>query len=156
MDPNYSIAFHSAVDVQGLQQSRDWTKPSGRIWKIGIPNKIKNFLWLLLQDKLNTTENLQNKGWPSTQHCVLCNNGSAETRLHLFQTCRFTTAIILCRIGAARLHDGNFITGYEEAWRSNKQRAWTSIMWEIWKKKERTYLQTRSQLKLQGSTTHSR
>jgi zinc-binding in reverse transcriptase len=106
-----------------------------RIWKIGIPNKIKIFQWLLLQDKLNTAENLQNKGWPSIQHCVLCNNGSVETRLHLFQTCRFTAAIISRRIEAARLHDGNFITGYEEAWRSNKQRAWTSIMWEILKER---------------------
>jgi hypothetical protein len=60
---------------------------------------------------------------------------SAETRLHLFQTCRFTAAIISRQIGAARLHDGNFITGYEEAWRSNKQRAWTSIMWKIWKER---------------------
>jgi zinc-binding in reverse transcriptase len=42
------------------------------IWSLKIHNKIKFFLWLLFQDRLNTTENLQKKGWPSNQTYILC------------------------------------------------------------------------------------
>jgi zinc-binding in reverse transcriptase len=111
-------SMYMAYNNPGIEQNH-----LARIWKIGIPNKIKNFLWLLLQDKLNTAENLQKKGWPSTQHCVLCTNGLTETRLHLFQDCHFTATIISRRIGATTQQDNNFITGWEEAWRSNKQKA---------------------------------
>jgi zinc-binding in reverse transcriptase len=42
------------------------------IWSLKILNKIKIFLRLLLQNRLNTSENLRSKGWPSNQICILC------------------------------------------------------------------------------------
>jgi zinc-binding in reverse transcriptase len=51
-------------------------------------------LWLLLHNRSNTTDNLQNKGWPANPECVLCSSQQPETELHLFQECRFTANLL--------------------------------------------------------------
>jgi hypothetical protein len=48
------------------------------IWKAQVENKCKIFTWILVQDKILTAQNLQKRGWPHQDHCVLC-NGPLET-----------------------------------------------------------------------------
>jgi hypothetical protein len=46
----------------------------------------KFFLWLLLQDRLWTSQRLQLRGWPNNYFCALCER-NLETALHLFFEC---------------------------------------------------------------------
>ena len=45
-----------------------------------------------MQDKILTAQNLQKRGWPHQDHCVLC-NGPLETGLHLCLCCPFAKAV---------------------------------------------------------------
>ena len=45
-----------------------------------------------MQDKILTAHNLQKRGWPHQEHCVLC-NGPLETGLHLCLCCPFAKAV---------------------------------------------------------------
>jgi hypothetical protein len=62
------------------------------IWKADAENKCKVFMWILVQEKILTADNLQKRGWPHHEHCVLC-NGPLETCLHLSFHCAFTKAV---------------------------------------------------------------
>ena len=57
-----------------------------------MENRCKIFAWILVQDKILTAQNLQRRGWPHQQQCVLC-NGPLETGLHLCLCCPFTKAV---------------------------------------------------------------
>lgn len=57
-----------------------------------MENKCKIFAWILVQDKILTADNLQKRGWPHQEHCVLC-NGPLETGLHLCLCCPFAKAV---------------------------------------------------------------
>jgi hypothetical protein len=62
------------------------------IWKAQAENKCKVFIWTLVQEKILTAENLQKRGWPHQDHCVLC-NGPLETCLHLSLLCPFAKVV---------------------------------------------------------------
>jgi len=62
------------------------------IWKAQVENRCKIFAWILVQDKILTAHNLQKRGWPHQQQCVLC-NGPLETGLHLCLCCPFAKAV---------------------------------------------------------------
>ena len=57
-----------------------------------MENKCKIFAWILVQDKTLTAHNLQKRGWPRHEHCMLC-NGPLETGLHLCLCCPFAKAV---------------------------------------------------------------
>jgi len=78
-DGNYST--RSAYNIQ-FQGSRCKFQ-ADLIWKARAENKCKIHAWLLMHDKILTADNLQKRGWPHHEHCVLC-NGPLETGLHLF------------------------------------------------------------------------
>lgn len=63
-----------------------------RIWQWSIPLNLKCFIWLVLQDKLKTWDNLCKRGWIGPSCCVLCKN-AAETRQHIFVQCSFSRKI---------------------------------------------------------------
>jgi hypothetical protein len=42
------------------------------ILKAQVENKCKVFAWILVQEKILTAKNLQKRGWPHQDHCVLC------------------------------------------------------------------------------------
>jgi hypothetical protein len=65
---------------------------SDLIWRAQVENKCKIFAWILLQDKILTAHNLQKRGWPYHEHCVLC-NGPLETGLHLCLCCPFAKEV---------------------------------------------------------------
>ena len=62
------------------------------IWKAQVENKYKIFAWILVQDKILMAQNLQKRGWPHQDHCVLC-NGPLETALHLCLCCPFAKEV---------------------------------------------------------------
>jgi hypothetical protein len=65
---------------------------SDLIWKAQTENKWKVFIWILVQEKILMVENLQKRGWPHQDHCVLC-NGPLETCLHLSLLCPFAKGV---------------------------------------------------------------
>ena len=62
------------------------------IWKAQAENKCKLHAWILMHNKVLTVDNLQKRGWPHQEHCVLC-NGPLEIGLHLSLFCPFAQAI---------------------------------------------------------------
>jgi zinc-binding in reverse transcriptase len=54
------------------------------IWSLKAPPKVEIFPWLLLHNRHNTANNLQNKGWAAIGACVLCTSKSSEIAIYLF------------------------------------------------------------------------
>lgn len=61
-------------------------------WKCWAPSKCKNFMWLLLQNKIWTADRLQLRQWPNNYFCQLCYR-NLETTQHLFKDCPYTKEV---------------------------------------------------------------
>ena len=117
-----------------------------------MENRCKIFAWILVQDKILTAQNLQRRGWPHQQQCVLC-NGPLETGLHLCLCCPFAKAVwdqILLWENFTQLQqqpqvDPTHIRSWwEEAARKvprSKRRRLNGVViytfWNIWKERNR-------------------
>ena len=64
----------------------DWWK---QLWKSKGPLNAKLTLWLTLNNKLLTWDNLQRRGWIGPNRCALCYSNE-ETVSHLFNLCSYT------------------------------------------------------------------
>ena len=42
------------------------------MWKYNLPLKVICFVWLCMQNKINTWDNFLKKGWTSPNRCCLC------------------------------------------------------------------------------------
>jgi len=62
------------------------------LWQWKIPLKIKLFVWLLLEQKLLTWDNLVKRGFLGPSMCALC-GVEGENAKHLFVDCVFTKDI---------------------------------------------------------------
>jgi hypothetical protein len=62
------------------------------LWKFKCPPKSKLFMWLLLQNKAPTWENLQKRSFTGPSRCALCKI-EEESNLHLFLHCSFTSSV---------------------------------------------------------------
>jgi hypothetical protein len=51
-------------------------------WKTNIPLKIRIFLWQVINDKIQSAEQLKIRNWPGPVECKLC--GQTETTNHVF------------------------------------------------------------------------
>ena len=87
-DGNYSTRSAYNIQFQGSHCKFH----ADLIWKASAENKCKIHAWLLMHDKILTADNLQKRGWPHHEHCVLC-NGPLETGLHLSLLCPFAKAV---------------------------------------------------------------
>ena len=76
-----------------------------KLWHFNIPHKLKCFIWLTCNKKINTWDTLCKKGWHGPNRCCLC-NGEAESVDHLFVGCLFVKEIIL---GLNSLFDVNLL-----------------------------------------------
>ena len=64
-----------------------------KIWHLNIPQKLKCFIWLTCNMKINTWNTLCKKGWHGPNRCCLC-KGDAETVERLFVGCPFVKKMI--------------------------------------------------------------
>ena len=65
-----------------------------QIWHFNIPQKLKCFIWLAFFCKINTWDNLCNRGWLGPNRCCLCKE-EAESIDHLFVTCPFVREVLV-------------------------------------------------------------
>ena len=71
-----------------------------QLWKVECPLKAKLTLWLTLNNKLLTWDNLQKRGWIGPSRCALCNSDE-ETVSHLFNLCSY--AELVWKVACAEL-----------------------------------------------------
>ena len=64
------------------------------IWKTKCLPKLKVFLWLMFNDRLNTKDLMMRKHWqvPDGTNHVLCSHSRLEDREHLFFSCPFAVS----------------------------------------------------------------
>lgn len=60
-----------------------------KIWILHIPTRMKVFGWLMLLNKLFTTDNLNKRGWRIVNGCVLC-KAQSESVKHMLDDCIFS------------------------------------------------------------------
>ena len=97
--------------------SDDKGETYSRIWKAGLPYKIKIFLWLLEQDAILNKENMVRRNWVADPSCRFCNE--FETLNHLFFSCPTTKvawSIVARCIGADNIP--NFLSQFWRWFRS--------------------------------------
>lgn len=95
-----SITWHWTLDGACSTHSAYWIQFRGSfglfrsdlIWRAQVESKCKIFSWILVQDKILPVYNLQKRGWPHQEHCVLC-NGPLEG-LHLCLCCPFAKEVL--------------------------------------------------------------
>jgi hypothetical protein len=56
------------------------------VWKVWVCSQCKFFIWLMLQNRIWTTDRLLLREWPNDYFCPLCRQ-NLETMCHLFQKC---------------------------------------------------------------------
>ena len=64
-----------------------------KIWHLNIPHKLKCFIWLTCNMKINTWDTLCRKGWHGPNRCCLC-KGGVKTLEHIFVGCTFVKKLI--------------------------------------------------------------
>jgi hypothetical protein len=57
------------------------------IWKCKVPLKVRNFLWRMFHNKLQTAVSLKRRGWHGSPLCCVCNK--PETVNRIFFECVF-------------------------------------------------------------------
>lgn len=81
---------NSAYKVQFLGSYRRYR--TSDIWRAQAENKCTIFTWILIQNKVLTSDNLAQCGWPHQDACALC-NGPLETGYHLYIACPFAQTV---------------------------------------------------------------
>jgi zinc-binding in reverse transcriptase len=141
LTPNQHFTVHSAYKF--LNNPRIPNPTLQRVCQTTMPPKIKIFIWLLLQNKLQTAENLQRKGWPTITVCIMCNTGTQKSANHLFTSCP-TAATLSQRTITLPTTAPTCSTGWE-AWQQMRtlsmQPRWAAMAWTIWKKRNRKIFQ---------------
>jgi zinc-binding in reverse transcriptase len=114
-----------------------------KIWPLQLPPKIKFFIWLLLQNKLQTAQNLQRKNWPAIHSCIMYTTTNQETTDHLFYTCPTARALhhtwphqIIPLAGPAQI-----LQSWCMAVRTAGEQQWAAVGWTIWKERNRRIFQ---------------
>lgn len=62
------------------------------IWRVKTEDKVRFFMWLLLQNRLWTADRLQARGWNHDDKCCLCLQ-TLETAEHLSLSCPFVREV---------------------------------------------------------------
>jgi hypothetical protein len=63
-----------------------------KFWSWDLALKIKLFMWLALENKILSWDNLRKRGWEGPSVCSLCNR-EEELVFHIFVSCTFTQQI---------------------------------------------------------------
>lgn len=110
----YRLFFYGAVSFE----------PWRRLWKSWAPPKCQTLLWLAINDKCWTTDQLIKRGLPHPLQCALCDQED-ETVQHILVGCVFAREFwyrILSCFGLNRLTPGINDSNFAQWWRrSSKQ-----------------------------------
>jgi hypothetical protein len=87
VDGQYTVS--SAYDYRFIGYMTTFTP--GTVWKAKIEPKCRFFSWLVLHDRVLTTDNMAKKNWPYNPVCSLC-SCIQEITSHLLSQCNFTEA----------------------------------------------------------------
>lgn len=85
--PSHQYSASSAYQLFFMAKTK--SASGSKIWKAGAPSRCKFFMWLAVQGRCLTMDNLLKRGWPHQSCCVLC-SAEPETCLHLFAGCSYT------------------------------------------------------------------
>ncbi|KAJ1698769.1 hypothetical protein LUZ63_007281 [Rhynchospora breviuscula] len=134
--------FSSNSAYKVLADTGVWCPYQARLWKIKAPPKVKVFLWLLLQDRLLTQDNLVVRGWPAIQSYTTCHLEVMETVVHLFIQCPFARSIwdlIQVHYNFSVL---SFSSSIVDFWLQNRaiigkqwDIIWAAVSWALWKER---------------------
>ncbi|KAM0839337.1 hypothetical protein ACQ4PT_060405 [Festuca glaucescens] len=78
----YEVQFYGRLVLPDLNN----------VWKVKMEEKVRFFLWLLLQNRLWTADRLRNRGWNHDDKCCLCLQ-VLETADHLILQCPFAKEV---------------------------------------------------------------
>jgi hypothetical protein len=84
----YSSSSAHRIQFMGKHADHEWTK----LWKTKVENKCKFFSWLLLQNKVWTTDRIVKHGGQANAICQLCRT-KPESALHIMTQCSFSKQI---------------------------------------------------------------
>ncbi|KAL8160998.1 hypothetical protein V2J09_012487 [Rumex salicifolius] len=91
-DGDYSVrSAYSLLDVSSLSGSVD-SVVFARIWKLGVPEKIRCFIWLVLRGVILTNAERKRRHMCPSDFCDCCPNQS-ESLIYLFRDCSKTSPI---------------------------------------------------------------
>lgn len=85
MDEKGFFTVSSAYRI--LQKGPHISSSIHRIWKFRVPPRFKTFAWLLIHNRLLTTDNLRKRGYNLPGICYMC-RANDETIQHLFNECQ--------------------------------------------------------------------
>jgi ribonuclease HI len=101
-------------------------------WVKGLIPKVNIFLWILLQNKILTLDNMQKRGINLVNRCVLCKNG-LEDRDHLFLNCAFSQQVwseILMYWNLSWVHQNNVDLAFN-SWKCPSRNLDVQFLWKI-------------------------
>ena len=108
-----------------------------QLWSSTIPLKIICFVWLCIENQINTWDNLRKKGWSGPNRCSLCKN-IKESVNHLFMECSFTRDainLLHMKFNYSLLWDDVYLLGDIEGWfKRNKTLLYLPLflIWNLW------------------------
>lgn len=141
-DGNYMTALAYKPQFVGCIKSPELST----IWKSWAPPKCKFFAWLILQNRVWTSDRLARRDWDHRPSCPLC-RATMETAHHLVFSCRYTRRVwasVSGWTGLANLHPDQWansesalqwwtnITTTPEIPRKATRSLALLILWEIW------------------------
>jgi hypothetical protein len=85
---SFSTSLAYRVQFIGSYTDREWSK----LWKAKVENKCKFQSWILLQNKLWTTDRINRHGGQINAICQLCRT-QPESALHMLAHCSYTRHI---------------------------------------------------------------
>ncbi|KAJ3694602.1 hypothetical protein LUZ60_010082 [Juncus effusus] len=107
------------------------------LWKLKAPSKVKLFLWLAINDKILTSDNLQKRGSPI---CIMCRR-APETGPHLLSFCPYAVGIWTHLLTQWNMYDN--ADNFFDKWRTTSSilptqerkkwnATWAAACWMIW------------------------
>jgi ribonuclease HI len=110
------------------------------LWSWACPLKIKKIVWLSVENKILSWDNLQHRGFSGPGMCQLCNH-CLETVYHLFVGCTFVTTVwnkIATSLNLTTKWTGDTLASCFKSWRIQNTlhpSLPTLICWYTWKER---------------------
>ena len=123
-----------------------------KVWTLKAEEKVRFFIWLLLQDRLWIADRLQRRGWEHDDRCCLCDQ-TLETAQHLALDCVFSKQVWQEFASAEQrvAHIAATSVGLQDWWAQTNQgrRADASeqatvssyVLWNLWNERNRHIFQ---------------